>query len=164
MLSSETRFYGHIFLKAALKAFRLRPGFSWVNYLKHVVEGLMYTHKKAGRERKEGLAQWRNRKLHCQQQWHKISGPSLPENQLFREWFSANLVDGWHWVLRLDWCSEHSARGENGPGFRKLSHLVVIFFKLNKKYFFQFCFYWARHTWMSLLCCLSWFDVCWCGT
>ena len=40
-----------------MKAFGLRPGFSWVNYLKHVVEGLRYTQSKTGRERKEGLAQ-----------------------------------------------------------------------------------------------------------
>lgn len=40
-----------------MKAFGLRPGFSWVNYLKHVTTGLMYTQRKAGRERKEGLAQ-----------------------------------------------------------------------------------------------------------
>lgn len=58
VLSSETRVYGLIFLKAVLKAFGLRPGFSWVNYLKHVVEGWMYRQRKAGRERKEGLAQW----------------------------------------------------------------------------------------------------------
>lgn len=61
-------------------------------------------------------------------------------------------------------CQRRKRPGFQETRFRKLFNLVVIFFKLNMKYFTQFCFYWARQTWVSFLCCLSWFDFCWCGT